>query len=109
MKKDLGMRRTTVAGLGAALMVTAVLPAYAQGYNSVSPHVRRDGTYVQPHFRTNPNSNPYDNWSTRGNTNPYTGQPGYRNPTPNYGYGAPTAPTYPSYPSYGSGSRSPRY
>ena len=49
---------------------------YHQGYN------RQDGTYVQPHYQTAPNNNAYDNWSTRGNTNPYTGQPGYQTPNP---------------------------
>lgn len=80
-------------------------PAMAQGYNSVSPYVTRDGTYVQPHFRTNPNSSTYDNWSTRGNTNPFTGQPGYTSPTPNYGYTAPRAPSSPSFGGYGTQRR----
>jgi hypothetical protein len=30
-------------------------------------HHRADGTYVAPHYQTNPNHNPYDNWSTKGN------------------------------------------
>ncbi|PYL42396.1 MAG: hypothetical protein DMF42_06990 [Verrucomicrobia bacterium] len=33
-------------------------------------HHRADGTYVAPHYQTNPNHNPYDNWSTKGNYNP---------------------------------------
>ncbi|MGY2490995.1 hypothetical protein [Cupriavidus sp. CP313] len=45
----------------------------AQGTHSVSGHVRSDGTYVQPHMQTNPNATRNDNWSTRGNINPYTG------------------------------------
>jgi hypothetical protein len=46
----------------------------------VQGHVRKDGTYVQPHFRTAPDSNPYNNYSTQGNTNPYTGKKGTVNP-----------------------------
>lgn len=42
-----------------------------RGYN------RSDGTYVQPHMRTAPNNTNSDNFSTIGNTNPYTGQPGH--------------------------------
>lgn len=42
----------------------------------VNGYVRKDGTYVQPHYRSNANSNPYDNYSTKGNTNPYTGSQG---------------------------------
>lgn len=36
------------------------------------------GTYVQPHYRTSPNRTKWDNWSTRGNINPYTGKRGYK-------------------------------
>lgn len=68
----------------ALLLSSASLPARAQGYHYNNGYFRQDGTYVQPHYQTNPNGNPYDNWSTRGNTNPFTGQPGTHNP---YGYG----------------------
>src|SRR5438552_3521319 len=47
-------------------------------------HHRADGTYVAPHYQTNPNHNPYDNWSTKGNYNPFTGQ--LRTVTPPAGY-----------------------
>src|SRR5437773_1964805 len=50
------------------------------GHTYVRPHTRRDGTYVQPHNRTTPNSTQRDNFSSRGNVNPYTGKPGTRNP-----------------------------
>ena len=40
----------------------------------VSPHSTQSGTYVQPHYQTNPNNSQLDNYSTRGNLNPYTGQ-----------------------------------
>jgi hypothetical protein len=46
----------------------------------VRPHVRKDGTYVQGHHRSAPDSNPSNNYSTQGNVNPYTGQPGTVNP-----------------------------
>lgn len=42
----------------------------------VDGHIRKDGTYVQPHHRSSPNSNAYDNYGTKGNSNPYTGQQG---------------------------------
>lgn len=44
----------------------------------VSPHVRSDGTFVQGYTRSSPNSTTYDNYSHQGNTNPYTGERGYR-------------------------------
>lgn len=40
----------------------------------------RTGSYVMPHYRTSPNSSRFDNWSTRGNYNPYTGSKGYTSP-----------------------------
>lgn len=56
------------------LSCTALADVYVEGY------YRSDGTYVRPHYRSSPNSSTYDNYSTRGNVNPYTGQPGYRSP-----------------------------
>ncbi|MDP3769976.1 MAG: hypothetical protein Q8R40_03515 [bacterium] len=35
------------------------------------------GSYVMPHYRTSPNSTRFDNYSTKGNYNPYTGEKGY--------------------------------
>ncbi len=47
----------------------------------VDSYVRSDGTPVQGHYRTAPNSTTHDNWSTLGNRNPHTGEYGTR-----YGY-----------------------
>jgi hypothetical protein len=48
--------------------------------HQVEGYVRRDGTYVAPHMQTNPNRTQTDNFGTRGNYNPYTGQYGTRTP-----------------------------
>lgn len=59
-------------------------PAYYYGTGSnpratyVAPTVRRDGTFVRGHARSRPNGTQLDNWSTRGNVNPYTGRKGTR-------------------------------
>jgi hypothetical protein len=83
--------------IAASLILTSV-SAFADQF--VNGYMRRDGTYVQPHMRSSPDGNPFNNYSTRGNVNPYTGAPGTHNP---YGstYGVP-APSYgaPSYPTY---------
>lgn len=50
----------------------------------VSGYYRSNGTYVQPYFRTAPNSTTRDNFSTKGNTNPYTGKPGWIEPDNKY-------------------------
>ena len=43
---------------------------YVNGYNT------SNGTYVESHYRTAPNSTINDNYSTVGNVNPYTGKAG---------------------------------
>ncbi len=42
----------------------------------VKGYYRKDGTYVRPHYRSSPNHTKLDNWSTKGNVNPYTGKVG---------------------------------
>ncbi len=54
--------------------------AFAAGSHSVRPHVRKNGSYVQPHHRTNPDRSRFNNYGTRGNTNPYTGKQGTVDP-----------------------------
>lgn len=62
-----------------AFGVLCIAPNMAAFANvNVRGHYRQNGTYVRPHYRTNPNRSIYDNWSTKGNTNPYTGQKGYK-------------------------------
>lgn len=38
------------------------------------------GSYVMPSYKTSPNKTKLDNYSTKGNYNPYTGKKGYINP-----------------------------
>lgn len=45
----------------------------------VNGYTRKDGTYVAPHMRSSPNGTTADNYSTKGNVNPYTGEPGTKN------------------------------
>ncbi len=42
------------------------------------------GTYVQPYYRSSPNTTRFDNYSTKGNYNPYTGKKGYTSPFKSY-------------------------
>ena len=68
----------------------------------VGGYTRRDGTYVQPHYRTNPDGNPYNNYNFPGNYNPNTGTttPGNPDAYLNRYYN-------PSYPGLNSPSYSP--
>lgn len=43
-----------------------------------SGYTRSNGTYVQGHYKTSTNSTNHDNFSARGNYNPYTGSTGSR-------------------------------
>ncbi|MFX3671796.1 hypothetical protein [Xanthomonas arboricola] len=82
------MKKTKAAIAIFALLASAVVSAqtHVNGYH------RANGTYVQPHYRSAANSTTLDNYSTRGNVNPYTGKVGtvdgykeqstYRQPTP---------------------------
>lgn len=53
---------------------------FAQSDVFVNGYYKKNGTYVQPHFKTAPNSSMFDNYSTKGNFNPYTGKPGWIDP-----------------------------
>lgn len=46
----------------------------------VRGYYRKNGTYVRPHMRSAPNGSKADNWSTKGNVNPYTGKVGTKSP-----------------------------
>ena len=63
-----------------------VLASGAESFGQVrvKGYTRKDGTYVAPHVRSRPDGNPYNNWSTDGNYNPYTGKAGTKAPTPYY-------------------------
>jgi hypothetical protein len=44
----------------------------------VNGYERQNGTHVDGYYRSNPNNTTIDNYSTRGNYNPYTGREGTR-------------------------------
>lgn len=46
----------------------------------VQGYTKSNGSYVPSHMRTAPNNTNRDNFSTKPNINPYTGQPGWINP-----------------------------
>ena len=61
------------------VLASLIIPVVEARDVRVNSGYRSDGTYVQPHYRTSPNSTQSDNWGTKGNTNPYTGAPGTKN------------------------------
>lgn len=46
--------------------------SYSPGIQSVKGYVKSSGTYIAPHYRTKANSIAIDNWSAKGNRNPFT-------------------------------------
>lgn len=66
------------AAVAFAALTLCVQPSLAQTH--VDGHFRRDGTYVPPHYRSNPDGNRFNNWSATPNVNPYTGQRGTQDP-----------------------------
>lgn len=98
------MRRTLIAAavVGLFLFIGQPLQAQARGSSgsgshshssysggSVSVHgyTRSNGTYVSPHHRSAPDGSFSNNWSTRGNVNPYTGKVGTLDqPSSTYGH-----------------------
>jgi hypothetical protein len=86
----------TILAAAFAAMTVAVSMAQLDDYVYVRGYYRLDGTYVRPHYRTRPDGYFWNNWSSYGNINPFTGERGYR--LPSYDYGISRLPS----PSYGS-------
>lgn len=84
-----------------AMLLCLVLGTEAHAQVRVKGYFKKNGTYVAPHYRSAPNRSKYDNYSTKGNYNPYTGKTGDVDP-----YALPlrtrTAPSYYTAPTYRS-------
>ena len=63
-------------GLAERSPSTAAAPGATTTVVSVRGYFRKDGTYVAPRRRSAPDNSFDNNWSTQGNVNPFTGQPG---------------------------------
>jgi hypothetical protein len=75
--KDFNMKKLALALLLATISTAIFAQQYVNGYT------RKDGTYVEGHYRSAPNNVKWDNYSSQGNYNPYNGKIGHENP---YGY-----------------------
>lgn len=62
---------------GIVLLALLPTPAFARGSGHTRGYIRKStGTYVAPSHHTQPNHTKADNYSTKGNENPYTGKKG---------------------------------
>jgi len=77
------------------ILMSLVLASSLFADQYVNGYTKSNGTYVQGYYRSSPNSTTSDNFSTKGNTNPYTGEQGYKTPSSS------------SSSSYGSGYSNP--
>ncbi len=64
------MKKFTILLIMAIFTLPAIADTWVNGYQ------RSNGTYVQGHYRSSPNSVKFDNYSSKGNVNPYTGERG---------------------------------
>lgn len=76
------MKRIFSLLLLAVTIIASASMAFADTW--VNGYTRSNGTYVQGHYRSSPNNTVNDNYSTKGNRNPYTGTYGTK---PRQGYG----------------------
>lgn len=85
-----------------SIVLFAAFGSFAQTY--VNGYTRSNGTFVEPHYRSSPNNTKFDNYSTLGNVNPYTGSIGTKTYSDynNYGNSLPSYNTTYSIPSYNS-------
>lgn len=66
------MKKIMLASLMALFALSIIsTDVWVDGYH------RDDGTYVPGHYRSDPDGNKDNNWSTKGNTNPHTGEKGH--------------------------------
>ena len=66
------IRVITALMLATLLAVPAIAGEYVHGY------YRSNGTYVHGYHRSSPDQYRYNNYSARGNVNPYTGKVGHQ-------------------------------
>lgn len=49
-------------------------------YVYIKDYIKKDGTYVKGYYRSLPDKDKLNNWSSKGNINPFTGKKGYEKP-----------------------------
>lgn len=64
--------------IAAALLTIA--PQAANAEHLVPGYYTQNGTYVEPHYQTDPNATKLDNYSSQGNVNPHNGHVGTVDP-----------------------------
>lgn len=72
------MKRALLIGLFFLITTIALcFSAKAEAVVRVKSYFKKSGTYVQSYYRSNNDRYKSNNYSTKGNINPYTGKKGY--------------------------------
>lgn len=72
------MKKLFVFGL-MALLSFRVFASNVDASVRVRGYTTKRGTYVAPSYRSNPDRVKFNNYSSKGNYNPYSGKKGYLN------------------------------
>ena len=79
------MKKALIFGI-LALFSFALFASSVEAVTRVKGYTTKRGTYVAPHYKSTSNKTRFDNYSTKGNYNPYTGKKGYTSPYKSYKY-----------------------
>lgn len=75
--------RKLIVGFIVIILVTSFSLVRAESVDAaqkVKGYTKKNGTYVAPHYKSSPNKSKFDNYSTKGNINPYTSKKGTVSP-----------------------------
>lgn len=67
-------------GIAIVSLLLVVAPVGAKTVKVKGYFKPSTGSYVMPSYKTSPNKTKLDNYSSKGNYNPYTGKTGTKNP-----------------------------
>ena len=56
------------------MLALFVLASVAEGAQRTRGYMKKNGTYVMPHYKSKRDGTRLNNYSTKGNVNPYTGK-----------------------------------
>ena len=72
------MLKRLAVSLVLSITIFSAMSSWVAADVFVPGYLKGNGTYVQPHYRSDPDGIRSNNWSYRGNRNPYTGKIGRR-------------------------------
>ena len=75
MKKGI---QSFILGLIVVVSVLGLSASHADASVRVRSYTTKRGTYVAPSYRSNPDHIKSNNYSAKGNYNPYSGKKGYK-------------------------------